>query len=85
MLKLIVLNFSDFKNKIAALQTNALGGLDAQFKLAPKMRLKYDAASIQAKNPRKAAVLALFYPNKQQETCFLLTKRAHTKAHILHK
>ena len=77
MLKLIVLNFPDFKNKIAALQTNALGGLDAQFKLAPKMRLKYDAASIQAKNPRKAAVLALFYPNKQQETCFLLTKRAH--------
>jgi len=70
------LKFSDFKNKIPALKTNALGGLEAQFKLAPAMRLRYDAATIQANNPRKAAVLALFYPNQQEETCFLLTQRA---------
>ncbi len=70
------MNFFDFKNKIAILQTNILGGLEAQFRLAPKMRLQYDAASIQANNPRKAAVLALFYPNTEGETCFLLTQRA---------
>ena len=68
--------FSDFKNTIATLKTKELGGQDVQFKLAPAMRLKYDAAKIAASHPRKAAVLALFYPNKQQETCFLLTQRA---------
>lgn len=68
--------FSDFKNTITTLQTKELGGQDAHFKLAPAMRLKYDAAKIAASHPRKAAVLALFYPNKQQETCFLLTQRA---------
>ena len=70
------MNFIDFKNKIAILQTNTLGGLEVQFRLAPKMRLQYDAASIQANNPRKASVLALFYPNTEGEACFLLTQRA---------
>ncbi|WP_317044714.1 CoA pyrophosphatase [Polaribacter butkevichii] len=56
-----------------------MGGLNAQFKLAPKMRLKYDADKIIANNPRKAAVLALFYPNIKNETCFLLTLRASYK------
>ena len=70
------MNFIDFKNKIAILQTNTLGGLEVQFRLTPKMRLQYDAASIQENNPRKASVLALFYPNTEGEACFLLTQRA---------
>ena len=70
------MNFFDLKNKIAALQTNTLGGLEAQFRLAPKMRRQYDAASIQANNPRKAAVLALFYPDTEGKACFLLIQRA---------
>ena len=73
------MNFNDFQNKIAQLKTKELAGLNAQFKLAPKMRLKYDADKIIANNPRKAAVLALFYPNKENETCFLLTQRASYK------
>jgi 8-oxo-dGTP pyrophosphatase MutT (NUDIX family) len=72
-------NFNDFKNKVPQLKAIELGGLKAQFKLAPKMRLNYDADKIAASNPRKAAVLALFYPSKQGETCFLLTQRAHYK------
>jgi len=72
-------NFNEFKNRIRALQTAELGGLNAQFKLAPKIRLKYDADKILASNPRKAAVLALFYPNLNNETCFLLTQRASYK------
>ncbi|MDG2357794.1 MAG: CoA pyrophosphatase [Polaribacter sp.] len=68
--------FSDFKNTITTLQTKELGGQDVQFKLAPAMRLKYDAAKIAASHPRMAAVLVLFYPNKEQETCILLTQRA---------
>ena len=73
------MNFNDFKNKISQLKTTELGGLNAQFKLAPKIRLKYDAYKITANNPRKAAVLALFYPNLKNETCFLLTQRASYK------
>ncbi|WP_341222085.1 CoA pyrophosphatase [Polaribacter atrinae] len=73
------MNFNDFKNKIAQLKTTELGGLSAQFKLAPKIRLKYDADKITANNPKKAAVLALFYPNLKNETCFLLTQRASYK------
>ena len=73
------MNFNDFKNKITQLKTTELGGLNAQFKLAPKIRLKYDADKITANNPRKAAVLALFYPNSKKETCFLLTQRASYK------
>jgi 8-oxo-dGTP pyrophosphatase MutT (NUDIX family) len=72
-------NFNDFKNKITQFKTTELGGLNAQFKLAPKIRLKYDANKIIANNPKKAAVLALFYPNKKNETCFLLTLRASYK------
>ncbi|MGB0891934.1 MAG: NUDIX hydrolase [Flavobacteriaceae bacterium] len=73
------MDFKDFKNKIVQLKTSELGGLNAQFRLAPKMRLQYNAEKIIASNPRKAAVLALFYPNEQSETCFLLTQRASYK------
>jgi 8-oxo-dGTP pyrophosphatase MutT (NUDIX family) len=72
-------DFNNFKNKIEQLKTTELGGLDAQFKLAPKLRLKYDADKIRANNPRRAAVLALFYSNEYNKTCFLLTQRASYK------
>ena len=73
------MNFKDFTQKIEALKSKELGGLDAQFKMAPKLRLQYDQNKIAANNPRKAAVLVLFYPNKENETCFLLTQRASYK------
>jgi 8-oxo-dGTP pyrophosphatase MutT (NUDIX family) len=70
------MQFDQFLVSVAHLQARPLGGLDAQFKLAPKMRLKYDAQKIKASNPKRAAVLALFYPSEQGETTFLLTQRA---------
>ena len=70
------MKFSQFKNKIASLQVANLGGLNEQFRLAPSLRLKYDADKVKANNPRKAAVLALFYPNKKGQTTFLLIERA---------
>ena len=73
------MNFKKFINHIEELKKIELGGLEAQFKLAPKLRLKYDKQKIQAKNPKKAAVLALFYPNKKNETSILLTQRASYK------
>lgn len=73
------MNFKDFTNKIDSLKVKELGGLEAQFKMAPKLRLQYDKAKITANKPKKAAVLVLFYPNKKNETCFLLTQRASYK------
>lgn len=73
------MNFKDFTQKIGDLKTEKLGGLEAQFKMAPKLRVKYNQEKIVASKPKKAAVLALFYPNKKNETCFLLTKRASYK------
>ena len=73
------MDFKDFINKIDNLKRAELGGLEAQFKLAPKLRLKYNKDKILANNPRKAAVLALFYPKKDNNTYLLLTQRASYK------
>ena len=70
------MDFNTFLNSISALKKSTVGGLDAQFNLAPKLRLKYSQEKIKALNPVKAGVLALFYPNDKGETCFLLTLRA---------
>lgn len=71
--------FSDFKNKIQDLKNEPLGGLSSQLKLAPKLRLQFSEELIKSKNPKKAAVLALFYPDKNNQTRFLLTLRANYK------
>lgn len=73
------MDFIQFKNIIETLKTKKLGGLEAQFKLAPGLRKLYNADKIKESNPKKAAVLALFYPNKQNKTTFLLTERASYK------
>ena len=73
------MKFNHFKNKIPTYVTKALGGLDAQFKLAPELRLKYNTDKIKANNPRLASVLVLFYPNENNEITFLLTERASYK------
>lgn len=70
------MNFSLFKDRISAIDNIPTGGLEAQFKLAPKIRKQLSEEHIEKQQPKKAGVLALFYPNKHNETCFLLTKRA---------
>ncbi|CAM1358927.1 NUDIX hydrolase [Tenacibaculum xiamenense] len=71
--------FSDFKNQIDHFQQRSLGGLNSHFKLAPEVRKKYSEEMILSKNPRRAAVLALFYPDEKNDTKFLLTQRASYK------
>lgn len=73
------MNFKDFTKKIEDLQQIKLGGLEAQFRMAPQLRLRYNKEKILANNPRKAAVLALLYPNMKNETTLLLTQRASYK------
>ena len=70
------MNFQEFLTIISKIKSLPLGGLKDQFKLAPSIRLGYDAEKIKALEPRKAAVLILFYPNHKNDASFLLTKRA---------
>ena len=73
------MDFNYFLSKINYLKSSKLGGLNAQFRMAPKMRLQYSEDKIKYNKPKKAAVLALFYPNRRGDTCFLLTQRANYK------
>ena len=70
------MTFELFENHIDQIINIKSLGVEAQFKLAPKMRLGYDAQKIRASKPKIAAVLALFYPNEKNKVSLLLTKRA---------
>ena len=71
------MKFELFLKHIETLKNTKLPGIEAQFKLAPKLRLNYNAKKIKANDPKIAAVLALFYPNQNNKVTLLLTKRAN--------
>ncbi len=73
------MNFNTFTDKIDSFKTKKLGGKKSQFKLVPKLRLRFSDEEIVKNNPKKAGVLALFYPDKNNQTKFLLTERASYK------
>jgi 8-oxo-dGTP pyrophosphatase MutT (NUDIX family) len=73
------MTFSEFQSKINHIRTTNLGGLKTHFLMAPGLRKRYDALKIKARNPKRAAVLVLFYPDEQGQTRFLLTQRASYK------
>jgi len=68
--------FTQFQQYIPTLKNNPLGGLEAQFNLAPEIRKQYSDDMIKIRNPKSAGVLALFYPGIKNQTRFLLTLRA---------
>ena len=69
------MDFNYFLSQINTLKQAKTGGLASQFKLAPKERLKYSVSDILKRKPKRASVLALFYPGLNGETLFLLTQR----------
>jgi len=71
------MNFEVFLNNLDGVTNTQLPGIEAQFKLAPKMRLDYNTRRNIANKPKIAAVLALFYPNQKNKVSLLLTKRAN--------
>lgn len=73
------MKFKDFLANISTIKDGQLGGLDTQLKMTPLERKQLDYFKIINKNPKESAVLMLFYPNNNDETCFLLTKRASYK------
>jgi 8-oxo-dGTP pyrophosphatase MutT (NUDIX family) len=70
------MNFDKFLTKTSNLKTLKLGGITTQLEMTPLERKNFDLKKIIKNNPKESAVLILFYPNKKNETCFLLTKRA---------
>ena len=68
--------FSDFIDRINHYQQAPLGGINSHFKLAPEIRKKFSKKMIDNNHPKKAAVLALFYPDTLKNTKFILTQRA---------
>ena len=71
------MKFELFLKHIETVKNTKLPGIEAQFKLAPKLRLNYNVKKIKANDPKIAAILALFYPNQNNEVTLLLTKRAN--------
>lgn len=71
------MNFEVFLNNLDGVTNTQLPGIEAQFKLAPKMRLDYNTRRNTANKTKIAAVLALFYPNQKNKVSLLLTKRAN--------
>ncbi|NNC69505.1 MAG: CoA pyrophosphatase [Flavobacteriaceae bacterium] len=69
------MDFNSFLTHISRLKNVPLGGLDSQFKMAPKLRLKFTEDHISKRNPKESAVMALFYPDKKDQTRFLLMLR----------
>jgi 8-oxo-dGTP pyrophosphatase MutT (NUDIX family) len=68
--------FPDFLNNINRLKDTELGGNSSHFKLAPNYRKKDYQIAIKKNKPKQAAVLVVFFPNKNNITSFILTKRA---------
>ena len=73
--------FKDFKKNILKFKKAPLGGVNAQLKLAPAYRKQFDLKEIAVLNPTQAAVLILFFPDKNNETSFILIKRPDYKGH----
>lgn len=70
------MQFGHFLRILSQLDAHPLPGVDSHYKMIPKVRIVPNKAEIERSNPSKAAVLALFYPDQEQETRFLLTLRA---------
>ncbi|WP_456442651.1 NUDIX hydrolase [Psychroserpens sp.] len=70
------MDFNSFLLHISQLKKLPLGGLTSQFKMAPEIRRHYSLKNIKDKNPKESAVLAMFYPDINNETKILLMLRA---------
>lgn len=70
------MRFTDFKYKIPNLEKIGLPGEEAHFKLAPLIRTEELAnLDIESRNPNRAGVLAVFYPDNEDNTRLALILR----------
>lgn len=70
------MDFDDFAILSSKIKNLPLPGAASHYKMAPLIRIKeLEAGFNKKKNPKKAAVMALFYPNKRNNTNLLLILR----------
>lgn len=70
------MNFKDFSQQVSKIKDLPLPGQTSHFKMAPEFRVEeLKLARLKKKNPKKAAVLALFYPDEQDVSHLLLILR----------
>lgn len=70
------MEFEQFLSLISKLEHANNGGFSSHSKMIPKERIIPDQNEITNRDPKKAAVLALFYPDSLSETMLLLILRA---------
>lgn len=70
------MEFDYFLSLISKIEDTQLGGFTSHEKMIPKERKIFKKIELESAHPRKAAVLALFYPDKSNLTNFLLIIRA---------
>ncbi|MBD0852036.1 NUDIX hydrolase [Maribacter arenosus] len=74
------MNFDDFALRSSKIKNLPLPGRTSHYKMAPLIRIKeLEAGQIKKSNPKKAGVLALFYPNRKNGTNLLLILRKSYK------
>ena len=70
------MEFESFLSLISKIDHGKLNGIYSHKKMIPEERINFSQKEILKLNPKKAAVLALFYPDIHNKTKFLLTLRA---------
>ncbi|PKA99500.1 NUDIX domain-containing protein [Flavobacteriaceae bacterium MAR_2009_75] len=75
------MNFDEFSLRIPKIKNLPLPGEASHLKMAPQFRLEeLRKARQKSKNPKKAGVMALFYPDSRHKTQFLLIlRKSHPK------
>ncbi|MCP4883661.1 MAG: CoA pyrophosphatase [Flavobacteriales bacterium] len=71
------MDFDYFLSRISRIENAPLGGAKSHIKMIPKERKLLELKDLHDQDPRLAAVLALFYPDKWNLTNFLLILRAN--------
>lgn len=70
------MQFGDFLSILSQLETQQLPGIQAHRRMIPEIRTIPSIKEVERAKPSQAGVLALFYPDLDKETRFLLTLRA---------
>ncbi|NKI26353.1 CoA pyrophosphatase [Arenibacter sp. 6A1] len=70
------MNFDDFSDRISKIENLPLPGRASHYKMTPLMRIReLESEAFIKKNPKQAAVMALFYPSLKHEANLLLILR----------
>jgi 8-oxo-dGTP pyrophosphatase MutT (NUDIX family) len=75
-IRFIIMDFDLFSKSVPKIKNLPLPGENAHYKMTPAFRAQeLEAFRFKARNPKKAGVMALFYPDDQQHTKLLLILR----------